>query len=80
MSSTAQNKAIHRRWLEECWSGGDIDLQDQLLHDDVIDHNPLPGVPGGLEGQRVVLRMFRGAFDIDTKLGLLADADYVIGR
>ncbi len=79
--SAEHNKAIHRRWLEECWSDGDIDLQDELMNDDVVDHNPMPGVPTGLEGQRAILRMFRSAFDIKTKLNLLlADGDYVIGR
>jgi hypothetical protein len=61
MTDTELNKAVYRRWLEECWSGddsdlqGDIDLQDRLLGVDVVDHNPVPGVPTGLDGQRAVL-------------------------
>jgi hypothetical protein len=56
MTDTELNKAVYRRWLEECWSGddsdlqGDIDLQDRLLGVDVVDHNPMPGVPAGLDG------------------------------
>ena len=73
--SEEYNKTIHRSWLEECWSDGDIDLQDDLLTADVVDHNPVPGVPSGLEGQRAILRMFRSAFDIKTKLDLLLAED-----
>jgi predicted ester cyclase len=87
MTDTEQNKAVYRRWLEECWSGddsdlqGDIDLQDRLVDVDVVDHNPVPGVPTGLDGQRAVLGMYRAAFDIETKLDLLlADGDHVAGR
>ncbi len=31
--SAEHNKAIHRRWLEECWSDGAIDLcsRDQCV-------------------------------------------------
>jgi steroid delta-isomerase-like uncharacterized protein len=81
MSVQETNKAVHRRWIEECWSDGDVDLQDQLMQDDVVDHNPFPGVPGGLEGQRAILHMFRTAFDINSKIDvLLADGNYVCAR
>src|ERR1700694_1648954 len=78
--SAELNETVHRRYVEECWSDGDMDLQDQLVAEDVVDHNPFPGVPTGLEGRRVTLRMFRSAFDIKTKIDLLlTDGDYVIG-
>jgi predicted ester cyclase len=81
--SAEYNKTIHRRYVEECWSDGDMDLLDQLVAEDVVDHNAfLPGVPAtGLEGRRVTLRTFRSAFDFITKLDLLlADGDYTVGR
>jgi steroid delta-isomerase-like uncharacterized protein len=75
------NETVHRRYIEECWSDGDMDLQDQLVAEDVVDHNPFPGAPTGLEGRRVALRRMRSAFDIKTKIDLLlTDGDYVIGR
>jgi predicted ester cyclase len=75
------NQAVHRRWLEECWSDGEIDLQDQLVSPDVVDHNPVPGMPDGLDGQRMILRLFREAFDMHTRIDLmLADRDYVTAR
>jgi predicted ester cyclase len=81
--SAKYNTTVHRRYVEECWSDGDIDLLDQLVAEDVVDHNAfLPGVPpSGLEGRRATLRTFRAAFDFKTKLDLLlADGDYTIGR
>jgi predicted ester cyclase len=81
MMSAEHNKTIYRRYVEECWSDGDMDLQDHLVARDVVDHNPFPGVPVGHEGRRVTLRLFRSAFDLKTKLDLLlTDGDYVIGR
>ena len=50
--SAELNETVHRRYVEECWSDGDIDLQDQLVAEDVVDHNPFPGVPTGHEGRR----------------------------
>ena len=79
--SAEHNKTVHRRYVEECWGDGDMDLQDQFIADDVVDHNAFPGVPTGLEGRRVTLRMFRAAFDLNTTIDLLlSDGDYVIGH
>src|SRR6516164_2743154 len=79
--SAELNEIVHRRCVEEAWGDGDMDLQDQLVAEDVVDHNPFPGVPTGLEGKRVTLRMFRAAFDLKTMIDLLlTDGDYVIGR
>jgi predicted ester cyclase len=83
LTSAEYNATVHRRYVEECWSDGDMDLLDELVAEDVVDHNAfLPGVPpSGLEGRRVTLRTFRAAFDFKTKLDLLlATGDYTIGR
>jgi steroid delta-isomerase-like uncharacterized protein len=79
--SAELNEIVHRRYVEEAWGDGDMNLQDQLVAEDVVDDNPFPGAPTGLEGRRVTLRMFRAAFDLKTKIDvLLTDGDYVIGR
>ena len=76
-----ENKAAIRRFIVDAWSGGNVDVIDEVVHPDVIDHNPGPGQAGGLDGQKQVLRMFRAAFDMKITLDLLlSDGDYVIDR
>jgi hypothetical protein len=46
--STQENKAIARRWAEEVWSKGNVDLIYELVPPDYIDHDP--AVPEGMVG------------------------------
>jgi predicted ester cyclase len=81
MSDTERNKEVVRRWVEEVWSSGRAELMDELLDEHLVDHNPIPGVPAGREGNKAILGMFHSAFDVKMKLDLLlADGDYVIDR
>lgn len=61
MSSDA-NKTLVLRWFEET-DRGNLDIIDELLPVDYIDHNPpLPGLPKGREGVRQSVLMLRAAF------------------
>ena len=40
--STEQNKAIVRRWFEEGWDTGNLDVADELFADDYVHHEPDP--------------------------------------
>jgi predicted ester cyclase len=60
--STEENKALIRRVWEEVWNKGDFAAQQELIPTDLVDHNPLPSQPLGLEGHHQILVMFRNAF------------------
>jgi hypothetical protein len=37
-------KAMYRRWLLEVWGAGRYEVDDELIHVDLVDHNPMRGV------------------------------------
>ena len=51
-------ESMYRRWLSICRS----DVARELMADDLIDHNPYPGQPPGLEGHNWAVAMVRRAF------------------
>ena len=40
------------RYFREVWERGDVDLLDELLADDFVDHDPPPGYPPDATGHR----------------------------
>ena len=81
--STEENKALARRWAEEVWSEGNLDLIDELVLPDYVDHDPaLPEEVRGPEGVRRYIEEFRDAFP-DMRLSVedqVAEADKVVSR
>jgi steroid delta-isomerase-like uncharacterized protein len=60
--SIEENKAIVLRYFAEM-DRGNIDIVDELIAEDYVDHNPaLPGVGPGREGTRQYMRMLKTAF------------------
>ncbi len=56
-------KALTRRLYDEVMNQGNLDLIDELLHDDFVEHEELPPeVPQGKEAPRVMFTMMRSAF------------------
>ncbi len=84
--STQENKTIVRRMTEEVLCGGNLDLMDELVSPDFINHNLLAtgeasqGV--GINSYRQEAIGFRSVFpDIAvTIIHLLADGDKVISH
>lgn len=78
--SNEQNKAIVRRYMEEVWGKGNVDVLNELADQDVVDHNPLPNQAPGIDGQRQALNLFRSAFtDLRVNIDqLIADGDKVV--
>ena len=78
--STEQNKAVARQLIEDVISQGNINLADQLLKNDFIDHEELPpGTPPGVEGFKLLLGQLHSAFP-DFKVTihqLIAENDMV---
>jgi predicted ester cyclase len=75
-------KAMYRRWLLEEWGAGDYSVAEELIAEDLVDHNRLPGQPPGRAGDVWMAKMIRtafpdAAFQADV---VIADGDYVTGR
>ncbi|HZJ26463.1 MAG TPA: ester cyclase [Acidimicrobiia bacterium] len=52
-----ENIAIVRRLTEEGFVGGKIEVIDDLVAENCVDHDPMPEQPAGREGQRGVCQM-----------------------
>jgi len=79
---TPELESMYRRWLSEVWGDGRTDVASELIADDVIDHNPYPGQPSGLEGHNWAVAMVRRAFpDLRfTPNVVVCDGQFVVGR
>jgi predicted ester cyclase len=79
---TPELEAMYRRWLSEVWGEGRTDVASELIAGDVIDHNPYPGQPPGLEGHNWAVAMVRRAFpDLRfTANVVVCDGQFVAGR
>lgn len=79
--SAEDNKAIARRWYEEVFNAGNLDLIHELFAPNFVDHDPVNPLPG-LEGVRQVVGIYRGAFpDLHiTVEDWVAEGDKVVTR
>jgi steroid delta-isomerase-like uncharacterized protein len=77
-----QNKAIAARIPLEAFNEGKLEVIDELIADDNVDHAALPpGMPPGKEGLKLLVTALRTAFP-DFKITIkmqLADGDLVVG-
>lgn len=84
--STEKNKTIVRRMTEEVLCGGNLDLMDELVANDFVNHNLLatgePSQSTGVDSYRKEAIGFRSVFpDITVSIiHLLADGDKVISH
>jgi steroid delta-isomerase-like uncharacterized protein len=79
----SDNKAMMRRLYEEGFSQGNVDVIDEIMADDFVEHEELPpGIPPGREGPRTLLTIFRSAFpDFHASVEeMLEDGDKVVTR
>ncbi len=80
--STEESKAIVLRYFAEM-DRGNIDVVDELIAEDYVDHNPaLPGVGPGREGTRQYMQMLKTAFPdaSHTVDDIIAEGDKVMTR
>lgn len=75
------NKAIAERFYE-LFNANELDQLSENVAADVIDHNPFPGQPEGLEGVQWALGFFRTVFpDIEVTIdSVVAEGDLVVLR
>jgi steroid delta-isomerase-like uncharacterized protein len=66
----ADGVELMQRFYDEVLSQGNVDNLDELVTDDVIDHEAFPGQPEGKDGVRWFAEMMRSAFsDLKVTLG-----------
>ena len=77
-----ENKALVRRMYDEVVGQRKIEVLDELLGDDFVEHETMPGIPPGREGVKALIGMFLSAFpDMQFELGdIVADGDVVASR
>ena len=66
-SSTEKNKNIVRRFVQEVWNEGKLEVADEVLAADYIEHPSTPDdskkdEPTGPDGMKRFVKMFRNAF------------------
>jgi steroid delta-isomerase-like uncharacterized protein len=81
--SPEENKALVRRFYEEVWGRGNVDVADEVFAEDYIRHDlrPTTAAPGP-EDQKQIAVVFRAAFpdlSFDVEI-LLGDGEYVAAR
>ncbi len=65
--------ALVRRVNDDVLSQGKVELIDELLADDFVEHQAMPGMPSGKDSLAAFTTMFRSAFP-DLKVETLATA------
>jgi steroid delta-isomerase-like uncharacterized protein len=68
---------VIRRYFAELFNQGKVELVDELLHPEYVNHSPgSPHLPGGRAGVAVVVRALRAAMpDLDYEID-----DLVVGQ
>jgi steroid delta-isomerase-like uncharacterized protein len=66
--SAEDNEKLIQRFYDEGWNENNLDVYDELVTEDFVDHQALPGLPPGREGFKMLNVIFRSAFpDITVK-------------
>lgn len=78
--SVETNKAVIRRLMDEVVNAGNLDVIDELLAPDFVNHNPLPGATPDRDGFKQAFQNLHAAFPdlhvIDTDL--IGEEDRVV--
>lgn len=74
-----QLKLLAKQFYEEVLNRGDLDAIDQLIAEDFVDHEEMPGIPNTREGVRDWVQLMRGAFpDLTVTINsMVAEGDEV---
>lgn len=80
--SAAENKELIRRFFEEVWNNGNVDLASEFIAPGFLSHNNLEIEAVGPEGIKRAVLMHRSAFpDLHSTLEeLIAEGDRVVVR
>jgi steroid delta-isomerase-like uncharacterized protein len=80
--TTEDNAATYRRWFDEGWSRGNVDVADELYSLDYVTHSLGTDFPPTLDGLKMFTRSFREGFpDLSCEVEeVVAEGDRVAGR
>jgi steroid delta-isomerase-like uncharacterized protein len=82
-SMSEENKALVRRWFEDLFNTGNLDVAEEIVAQDHVAHDPvLAELPPGPEGDKHVVNLYHGAFP-DAQITVedqLAEGDRVATR
>lgn len=80
--TTADLKTLTRRFYDDVMVGGNLDLIDELVHDEFIEHEEFPGLPPGKESIRFFVTTMREAFpDLTTTIeDIIVEDNKVVSR
>jgi steroid delta-isomerase-like uncharacterized protein len=56
-----EGSALINRFYDEGWNANNLAVYDELVVDDFVDHQAVPGLPPGREGFKALNSMFRSA-------------------
>jgi predicted ester cyclase len=72
------NKALYRRFIQEAFNSERLDIVDELLLPDYLNHDA-PAVSSGREGVKQIISMVRAAFaDLQITIeDLVAEGDLI---
>jgi steroid delta-isomerase-like uncharacterized protein len=79
---STKNKAIVRRLFQEALDGGNVDIIDELVSPEFVDHSAAPGAPNTREAWKQGMADLRAAFP-DSELSIeqeIAEDDLVTTR
>ena len=82
MTSEEENKTLARHLMESVWKQGVLDVVDEILTPDFVDHSLLPGQASSREGYKQSAAEFYAAFSFAdfTIEAQIAEGDMVVTR
>jgi len=81
--SAEQNKATARRWSEELWGRGNLNVADEIIAPDYVRHDPGDPFParGPEDVKRIVTMLRRMLPDFRIEIdAMIAENDLVVSR
>jgi predicted ester cyclase len=80
--TAAENSAIVRRFIEEIFNRGNLQVAEEILAPEYVHHDPTTNQFGsGIEGFKQMIGLYRQAFDLQIVLeDQIAAEDKVVDR
>ena len=80
--SIEENKALVRRWLEQCYNEGNVAAADDFIAADYVNHSAPHGQKPGIQGEKRYITLIRSAFpDIHLRIeDQIAEGDKIVTR
>jgi steroid delta-isomerase-like uncharacterized protein len=67
----AEGIELIQRFYDDCLGAGDMDALEEIVAEDVVDHEEMPGQAPGREGVKQFIEMMRAAFsDLKGEIGV----------